>query len=115
MIKINYGKGYSDDTFQYIVTISRPMTVGEFIEEWLREQPSEWGYFGIYDGESVFGNPKCEYRQGRLTTAPLPTKYLNTEIDIVLGSGGWSRSDFAFKIRNKTEELNGEADKEAKK
>lgn len=97
MITINYGRGCSDDTYEYIVKISKPMTVGKFIEEWLTEQPNEWGYFGIHDGKSIFGNPKCEYSQGKLITVPLPKKYLNAEIDSVIGGGGWTRSDFIFK------------------
>lgn len=103
MIKIEYVKGLSDQTYVYDVIIQKPMTVGEFIREWMTERPGEWGYFGIYDGRSVFGNPKCEYSDGKITTDPIPDEHLNAEIDSVNGSGGWTRSDFIFKIRRKTD------------
>lgn len=99
MIKIKYGKDSSDATCEYIITISRPMTVGEFIEEWMAKKIDEWGYFGIYDGKSIFGHPKCEYRCGKIVTEQIPDEYLNAEIEEVFGSGGWSRSDFIFKLR----------------
>lgn len=98
MIEIEYGKGYSDQTFEYKITIRKPMTVGEFIKEWMTERPDEWGYFGIYDdGRTIFGNPKCEYSDGKIITDPIPDEYINAEIAEVNGSGGWTRSDFIFK------------------
>lgn len=98
MIKISYGASRSDDTFEYIITIRKPMTVGEFIKEWITKKQDEWGYFGIYDGKTIFGKPKCEYSKGKIITDPIPDEYLNAEIDAVSGSGGWSRSDFKFYV-----------------
>lgn len=98
MIKIVYTKSRSDQTFEYGVIIQKPMTVGEFIKEWITTRPNEWGYFGIYDGRTIFGNPQCEYSNGKIITDPIPDEYLNSEIDAVNGSGGWTRSDFIFKI-----------------
>lgn len=98
MINITIGKPYSDMTFDYHVTTDNK-TVGEFIDEFLRVCNKEWGYFGIYEKQnrtSVFGNPQCEYSYGKITTDPLPKKYLDKEIIEVQGSGGWSRSDFLF-------------------
>lgn len=99
MINIEYVKALSDQTFVYEVTIQKPMTVGEFIKEWMTTRLDEWGYFGIYDGKTIFGNPQCGYLDGKITSDPIPDEYLNAEIDTVLGSGGWTRSDFMFKIR----------------
>lgn len=99
MINIEYGKGYSDDTYEYFVTTDCK-TVGDFINEVLMERKSEWGYFGIYDSNvfSAFGNPKCEYRYGEIITEPLPKKFMDKEIKEVFGSGGWSRSDYLFVV-----------------
>ena len=94
-IKITCGETRSDCTAPYKVTIPEGMTVREFIAEWL-EDPREWGYFGIYDGRLGFGNPKCEYRDGKIITDPLPDDILDSEIKKVIGDGGWSRSDFVF-------------------
>lgn len=98
MINIQYIRSYSDETNEYLVELSRSMTVREFIDEWLETRPDEWGYFGIYDCKSIFGNPVCEYRYGKIITPILPTNFLESEIKCVHGSGGWTRSDFQFEV-----------------
>lgn len=103
MIKVEYVNSFSDQTFGYKIMIQKPMTVGEFIKEWITTRPDEWGYFGIYDRETIFGNPKCEYSRGKIITDPIPDEYLNAEIDEVNGSGGWTRSDFIFKTKEKND------------
>ena len=103
MINITYGKPYSDDTWEYIITTDNK-TVGDFICEVLKDK-DEWGYFGIYDSKTIsaLGNPKCEYSDGRIIGKPLPQEYLNKEIKSVSGSGGWSRSDFLFMVERDEE------------
>ena len=96
-IEIRHGRTGSDCTSQYYVTVPNGMTVREFIDEWM-EDTSEWGYFGINNGVSVFGSPRCEYSHGEIVTNPLPDNYLDAPIKSVSGSGGWSRSDFIFTI-----------------
>lgn len=98
MIDLEYVRSCSDQTFDYKAIINKPMTVGEFIKEWMTTSPNEWGYFGIYDGKTIFGNPQCEYSKGKIITDPIPDEYLNAEIDEVTGNGGWTRNDFIFKI-----------------
>ena len=88
----------SDCTGLYDVAISKPMTVKEFVDELLTDYPFEWGYIGIYEQREVFGNPKCEYRYGKLLSS-LPAEYLDKEIKEVNGHGGWSRSDFTLKLQ----------------
>lgn len=98
MINIMYGKPYSDDTWDYIIKTDNK-TVGDFIREVLKDE-REWGYFGIYNSKksSVFGDPRCEYGDGKIIGEPLPQEYLNKEIKSVSGSGGWSRSDYLFVV-----------------
>lgn len=103
MIKITYGREYCDCTCEYTITISKPMTVREFIEEWMADG-NEWGYFGIYDGETIFGNPNCEYSHGKIKGDPLPEEWLDRQINRVIGSGGWSRSDFVFELEGEQNE-----------
>ena len=98
MIDLEYIRSCSDQTFDYKAIINKPMTVGEFIKEWMTASTHEWGYFGIYDGKTIFGNPQCEYSDGKIITDPIPDEYLNAEIDEVTGNGGWTRNDFLFKI-----------------
>lgn len=110
MIDIKYGKAYGDETSEYLITYSDGMTVGEFIEEWLKNE-REWGYFGIYydpkkftleecreKGISLFGYPCCEYAYGKIKGDTLPSEYLDKQIIGVSGSGGWTRSDFMFRV-----------------
>lgn len=94
--QINCG---SDCTGSYIVTISKPMTVREFVDELLIKYSSEWGYIGIYKQGEIFGNPSLEYKHGKLLSL-LPNEYLDKEIERVDGSGGWSRSDFILHIKD---------------
>lgn len=100
MIKITYGKRNSDATHEYIIETDCK-TVGNFIREWLCFHPVEWGYFGIKNKNgATFGDPKCEYEYGRITTKPLPIEFLSRKIKCIYGSGGWSRSDFLFEIES---------------
>ena len=88
----------SDCTGPYDVTISLPMTVGEFISELLETYPDEWGYIGIYKENELFGYPRCEYRSGKLLST-LPEEYMDMQIESVNGSGGWSCSDYILHIK----------------
>lgn len=85
----------SDCTGPYYVRWSKPMTVGEFIDEIITNYQSEWGYIGIYSNDryATFGDPVCEYSHGQITK-PMPDEYLSKQIKEITGSGGWSRSDF---------------------
>lgn len=94
MINITFCDTSSDATSRYLVDIS-PMCVGDFIEEWLKEHPNEWGYFGINDGKTIYGSPQWFYQYGQLKTK-VSDEYLGKRIRSVSGSGGWSRSDFLF-------------------
>lgn len=98
MIRITYiGPTGSDCTGPYYVDISKPMLVGDFIEEYLKEYPREWGYFGVKDRKTIFGNPHWEYRYGMLLSKP-DDRWFSRKIKSVTGSGGWSRSDFLFEL-----------------
>ena len=103
MINVTYGKPYSDDTWDYIITTDNK-TVGDFINEVLKNK-NEWGYFGIYNSKnnSAFGNPRCEYSDGKIIGEPLSQEYLNKEIKSISGSGGWSRSDYLFVVERSEE------------
>ena len=97
-IDIAYGACGSDCTGPYYITLREPMTVGEFITEWLTNNPNEWGYFGIAKKGCIFGSPNCEYRRGAIQGEPLPKNYLDKRIIKAYGSGGWTRSDFEFEV-----------------
>lgn len=87
-----------DCTAPYSVTNYKAKKVGELIQEILKEKPKEWGYIGIKDGCSIFGNPECEYRYGKLLNT-MPGDILEAEIEKVSSSGGWSRMDYLITIK----------------
>lgn len=97
-ITIYYGSMGGDCTSRYYITLKKPMTVDEFINEWLTNEPNEWGSFGIDDGKSILGNPRCEYKRGKIVGNSLPDEYLKKKIKEVFGGGGWSCSEFVFKV-----------------
>ncbi len=100
MIEIKYGKEYGDSTSEYFIRTDC-QTVGEFIDEWLSTEKGECGTFGIKSKEEPFlGEPKCEYKNGKIISEPLPKRFLNKKIKSVTGSGGWSLSNFIFEVED---------------
>ena len=73
------------------------MTVGEFVQSVLTNEPEEWGYIGIYDGKSIFGDPCCSYKYGKILSK-LPENVMDKVILSANASGGWSRMDYILKI-----------------
>lgn len=90
------GRTAGDETTPYKVTDFKSRTVGEFIQEVLREYPKEWGYISV-GGHFYQQRQKgsCEYRYGRLLS-DMPDELLGIEIMEVLASGGWSRMDYTI-------------------
>lgn len=91
------GGPYGDETSRYDVSLKRPCTVREFVEEVLSNE-REWGYIGIYKKGTIFGDPECEYKYGKLITEPLPEEYLNKIVVKCEAGGGWSRMDFLIYV-----------------
>lgn len=109
MIRITYvGPTGSDCTGPISVDISKPMTLGEFIDEWLNGWRREWGTFAIKTKEKSFvlANPRWEYRYGELMS-DISEKWRNRKIKSVIGHGGWSLVDLLFELE---EEENGLGD-----
>lgn len=99
MINIKYGKAYSDDTWEYIVTTDCKR-VGDFINEWLDNYPKEWGKIRILLPDvDYFDCPACEYQYGVIILNPFMKEDLDRSIVSVSGSGGWSCSDFNIRVK----------------
>jgi len=94
----------SDCTSQYEIILHKPYTVKEFIEEWLRDCPNDWGYFQI--GEVDKDGTVCyfgiAYENGEIRTKykddMLNREFMNNTIKEIGGSGGWTRSDITIHI-----------------
>ena len=95
---IKSGPDGSDSTAPYNVELHREFTVSEFIDTVLKKYPGEWGYIGIYDGKSIFGNPNCEYKYGGVFIMGITPKYLSMKVKSARASGGWSRMDYILKV-----------------
>ena len=83
-----------------------PITVKEFCEYILTT--NEWGYIGIKDGNSVFGNPRIEYIDHQYVDEkrnPIkmnwPEHILNSYVTKLDWDGGWSRGDWLFTIKRR--------------
>ena len=94
-IKISYGPECGDCTCAYYITLTREMTVGEFIEKQLSDT-REWGWFEIRNDTSKL----CclGYTHGKLDEPTMKIPYYDKKIKKCSGSGGWTRSDFVLFI-----------------
>ena len=98
LFKLEYGKEHGDCTCEYIIWLLRECTVREFIWEWFKKYPKEWGYFCVCDRDRHFENMNARYENTIILEDPLPDEVLNAKLLRVDGSGGWTRSDLVFHI-----------------
>ena len=77
----------------YSVTLDKKYTVRDFIHEVLINHSKDWGFIGIFDGESVVGDPECDYDRGYLQS-DLPTAIMDESIYSVSAYGGHYRMDY---------------------
>ena len=96
---IQIGRTCGDETTPYKVTEYKSRTVGEFIQEVLKENPNEWGYISVGRHFYQSGAVSCEYKYGRLLSE-MPCDVLDEEIKDVLAQGGWSRMDYTINWRS---------------
>lgn len=102
------GNDRSDCTAPYSVILDREYTVKEFVHAVLSDR-REWGYIGIKNEKNPwFGEPKCEYRYGKLETI-LPNDVMNNKVISAKADGGWSRMDYIIEIE-RCSQKDGEAD-----
>ena len=89
-----------DCTSPYYITINGEPTLKDCIEQIL-SNPREWGYIEVEDGNrmSVFGKPNLEYKYGDIKRDDITEEHLNKTVVSGRGGGGWSRSDFIFKLK----------------
>ena len=91
------GNMHTDETADFKVVLDKQYTVSNFIDTVLKNT-SDWGYIGVKSPNSLFGNPSCEYRYGKLLSV-IPQEYFNREIDGVTSSGGWTRMEYILTLK----------------
>ena len=52
------GETHTDETTNFKVVLDKPYTVSSFIDTVLKNT-SDWGYIGIKNQNSFFGDPSC--------------------------------------------------------
>ena len=91
------GNTAGDGITPYKVTDYEATTVGEFINEVLECYPHDWGSVYVGDGRFLV-NSHCEYNEGKLHGEFQKTT-LKKKIESVKATGGWSRMDYAIKVK----------------
>lgn len=84
-----------EKTAGFNVKFKKPYTVGNFINDILTTQTTEWGYVKILNAD---GHPICGYRYGELFTESFADDILSKKIKKIIADGGWSRIDYAIII-----------------
>lgn len=89
------GEVRGDCTAPYNVELDKEYTVNEFVQAVLTKQ--EWGYIGIYCQGKIFGEPKCEYKHGKLMYT-LPDNVMNRRVVKAKADGGWTCMNYLLWI-----------------
>lgn len=85
-----------DCTASYNVTDYKSTTVGEFIDEVLKEFPSEWGEF-----RDEYDNQIAKYNNGTIVATNFSAvRLIDRRIVKIVGDGGWSRMDYLITIED---------------
>lgn len=87
-----------DCTAGYDVHFRNSCTLREFIEEVLKRNPGEWGYFELKNM-----GVHTEYRDGRLIKQNFADFLLDSRIVKGFASGGWTRMDYILTLELKDE------------
>lgn len=101
MKQIRIGDWRGDETAPFSIEDYQAQTAADFVNEVLKSEPRDWGYF--YISENGSSRPRrggVEYRHGELLS-PVPERWKNLRIAKVEGDGGWSSMDYVIFIDNK--------------
>ena len=98
MFRLTPASGIREDgMLDYAVTLDKTYTVGEFVRTVLENNPGDWGYISIRDGWTNFGDPVCEYRNGRLRSA-MSRGARDKKVASVAAVGGMGRVDYRLAL-----------------
>ncbi|MBR3856416.1 MAG: hypothetical protein IKM68_00350 [Bacteroidaceae bacterium] len=98
------GRTMGDETTPYKVTEYQAKTVAEFVNEVLKEEPKEWGYFEVkHETRGFLFCPRIEYSYGKLLNE-IPEAWQHQEIEKIEACGGWSRMDYYITTKKYNEQ-----------
>ncbi len=84
---------FGDCTAGYRVDLDKEYTVSEFINEVLKKEPNEWGYFKIKNT-----GVRTEYRYGKILENNFDNDTLSAKIISMTAHGGYSNMDYSIII-----------------
>lgn len=92
------GDEYGDGSSDYDVTLSRDVTVKEFVEAVLK-RTSEWGEVDIRDREGFKFKPNysVEYKDGEITEGSYGEEIANVRVTEVKAWGGYSYMSYLIR------------------
>lgn len=80
----------------------KPYTVGEFIDDVMRQRSKDRGYIELYSKQPCSFNDRpiasLEYHRG-ITCGSLSDNDRNREIEEISADGGWSRMDYMLIVK----------------
>ena len=82
-----------DCTTSYKVSGYSAKTAFKFVEEVIKNFPSEWGKISIEVSYGVSYARSIEYKHGKLLDE-IPAEWENIMIDNIISAGGWSNMDY---------------------
>ena len=98
MIKLKQvTKTFSDATAGYSVEFTKEYTLQEFVNEVLSNE-QRWGYLAIDSEISIFGDPRCKYRHGKLLTE-FQSEILTKKVVSAKARGGYGRMDYSIELK----------------
>ena len=105
-IELHYIDGpFGDSTSAYSVSTKDPMTIEQFINTVITENPNEWGSFTL-----KYNNHICDYSRGIkfIQNLDFYNKIKNYIIAYATAHGGWSLMDYNLIVNEKIEEGNND-------
>ena len=91
----------SDCTAPYRVTNYRSKTIGEFIQEIIKDRPNEWGSINLQKKDCPWytSTYRVEYKWGKIISDNIPSYLKSLELpDSLEAYGGWSNMDYNIPI-----------------
>lgn len=89
MNRIITGDAGGDQCYPFYVDNYKAETIGDFIQEVLKEFPDEWGTIRNEKYDII-----CEYRYGKICYITSDEEILKQEIYFITSYGGWSAMDY---------------------
>lgn len=93
-ISISDAEYSGQDCYAYVITLSKPMTVREFINELVDGLKEESGMIRIANTDNYYS-----YAYGETEEYRINREYADTYINFVRGYGGWSMSNFIIFLK----------------